>query len=113
VRPLPPLGRTPKHVILATSLRVPLLMRWWKQRMKVGMDPDELVRRVENPVNEIREAGFWIDHRDVALGDLEKVLHDVEGALPNAGGVSSDFVTKTNYESDNNRCNDLHEGSNR
>lgn len=88
-------------------------MRWWKQRMKVGMDPDELVRRVENPVNEIREAGFWIDHRDVALGDLEKVLHDVKGALPNAGGVSSDFATKTNYESDNNRCNYLHEGSNR
>jgi hypothetical protein len=36
------------------------------------MDPDEFVRRVELPAKVIREASFWIDHREVGLGDLEK-----------------------------------------
>jgi hypothetical protein len=79
VRPLPLLEGTPKQVTWATSLRVMLLSRLWEQRAKAGMDPDEFVRRVERPAKEIRDASFWIDHREVALGDLEKVLHDVKG----------------------------------
>ena len=54
-----------------------LRTRLWEHRSKAGMDPDEFVRRVELPAKEIREASFWIAHREVALGDLKKVLHCV------------------------------------
>ena len=41
------------------------------------MAPDEFARRVERPAKRAVDAMFWIDHRDVALGDLEKLLYDV------------------------------------
>jgi hypothetical protein len=80
VRSLPLLEGTPKQVTWATSIRATMLTRLWEHRAKAGMDPDEFVRRVEFPAKEIREASFWIEHREVALGDLEKVLYDVKGS---------------------------------
>jgi hypothetical protein len=113
VRPVPLLVGTPKQVTWATSLRVTLLTRLLAHHVIVGMDLYEFVRRVDLPAKVFRDASIWIDHREVGLGDLEKVLHGVIDGHPNAAVVSSDFATKLDHESDNNQCNYLDGGLNR
>jgi hypothetical protein len=86
VRPLTLLEGPPKQVTWATSIRATMITRLWENRAKTGMDPDEFVRRVEGPAKRTVAARFWIDHRDVALGDLEQLLHDVSNGDRARGG---------------------------
>jgi hypothetical protein len=79
VRPLPPLEGTLKQVTWATSIRATLLMRLWEHRAKAAINPDEFVPRVELLSKDIRKASFWIEHCEVGLDDLEKVLHGIKG----------------------------------
>ena len=86
VRKLPLLEGTSKQATWATSIRATMLTRLWEHRAKDGMDPDEFVSRVERPAKRVVDARFWIDHRGVALGDLEKLLDDVTNGDRARGG---------------------------
>jgi hypothetical protein len=74
VRPLPPLEGTAKQVAWATKIRGEMVDRLWQCSRSTGEDPDEFIHYIERPVKMLHQAGFWIDHRDVHLDDLEQML---------------------------------------